>query len=345
MKKLGIIIPCYNCEKTINDCVDSIIKQSKFKECELILVNDGSTDNTEKYIEKYKKYDNIVIYTQENKGVSEARNKGMEICTSKYIMFVDSDDKLYLDALEFIFSNLNDNNSDTLIIFGINQEFYKNDKLIREINISTNEDMSIDLPEQSIELIPYIENNLINAPYSKIFERKVIEEYKITFDENLKIQEDLCFNLEYISKIKKIKIYKGKIYRYLIIGNTSTTNKFLPERMENYKYVENKIYEFYENKGCSKEILSEIYYISVKNTWSAIINLFCPGNNLSFKGRREYLNKIMQKCDFEVVNKAYRKGLKYNILKRILMTKNISLIYICGNLISNLKRKMYMNYK
>jgi len=103
-KKLSIIVPVYNAEEYIEDCVNSLLKQDlSEQEYEIILINDGSTDNSPKLAQKLKEQNNnIVLLSQENKGQSVARNKGMDIAKGKYIMFVDSDDMLLPNVLNKI---------------------------------------------------------------------------------------------------------------------------------------------------------------------------------------------------------------------------------------------------
>lgn len=101
-KKLSIIVPVYNAEEYIEGCVNSLLKQDlSEQEYEIILINDGSTDNSPKLAQKLKEQNNnIVLLSQENKGQSVARNKGMDIAKGKYIMFVDADDKLYPNVIK-----------------------------------------------------------------------------------------------------------------------------------------------------------------------------------------------------------------------------------------------------
>lgn len=344
MKKLGIIIPCYNCENSIEACINSIICQEEFKYCEIILINDGSSDNTLEIIEKYFDNDSVVVYSQENKGVSSARNKGLELCSTEYIMFVDSDDLLYDGSLNIIFSNLNYCRN-SFLIYGLRQEFYRNEILKKCLNVKPISNECINIDEDSKLLIKYLENNLINGPYAKIFESKIIKKYNLRFNEELKIQEDLCFNIQYISKIKKVYFYNELVYRYLICSRQSITSKFLPDRIDNYRYVERIIYDFFDSKDLEEEFKSELYYIYIKDTWSSIINSFYPENKFSLKERKMFVEKILAECDWEIIAKARRKGIKYKILKVILELKNVFLICVMGKLISFIKKRMYINYK
>ena len=94
MTKLSIIIPAYNASKYIEKCIDSVLNQGIPSDCyEIIIVNDGSTDNTVELAQRYiSKFQNIKLFTQENHGQSAARNKGIDVATGEYIAFVDADD-------------------------------------------------------------------------------------------------------------------------------------------------------------------------------------------------------------------------------------------------------------
>ena len=112
MAKISIVLPIYNVENYLDTCLDSILNQT-FEDFEVICINDGSTDNSVKIAEQYTKFDNrIKLYHQENKGLSVARNKGMQYVTSEYTMFVDSDDFISQIMLEKMHQNIVQNNSD-----------------------------------------------------------------------------------------------------------------------------------------------------------------------------------------------------------------------------------------
>ena len=112
MTKISIIVPVYNAEKYIGRCLHSLINQT-LKDIEIIVIDDGSKDNTNKILQKYK--DRIKIIKQKNSGVATARNKGLEIATGEYIYFVDSDDWIEKDTLEKLYSKAIDNNYDCVM--------------------------------------------------------------------------------------------------------------------------------------------------------------------------------------------------------------------------------------
>ena len=102
---ISIIVPIYNTEKYLNKCIDSIINQTK-KELEILLINDGSTDNSEKIIKTYKDK-RIKYFKNKNQGIGKTRNFGIEKATGKYLMFLDSDDYLEKNACEKFFYKIN----------------------------------------------------------------------------------------------------------------------------------------------------------------------------------------------------------------------------------------------
>lgn len=102
---LSIIIPAYNCEKYIQSCIKSILEQNKKYSFEIIIINDGSKDETHKILENYENYDFITIINQENKGVAAARNRGLDISKGEYIMFVDADDILSPNSIVSLLDN------------------------------------------------------------------------------------------------------------------------------------------------------------------------------------------------------------------------------------------------
>ena len=114
-KMVSIIIPIYNVEKYLQECIESVLQQS-LQDIEIICVNDGSTDNSGVILEKFAETDKrILVINQENKGVSAARNTGLRCAKGKYIYFLDSDDYLAPDALELLSSDMDARNLDLLL--------------------------------------------------------------------------------------------------------------------------------------------------------------------------------------------------------------------------------------
>ena len=208
MRDISIIVPIYNAEKYINKCLDSILKQTK-KELEIILVNDGSTDNTEKIIKTYKDK-RIKYFKNDNHGIGYSRNFGIKKSTSKYIMFLDSDDYLKITACEELYKKAEKDNLDIVIA-----DFYKVvNKNIEEIKLPSFENSSLrDNPDIITEFL---------NPWAKLYNREMIIKNKIKFVEDLKY-EDAPFVIEALDKAKKIGKVNKPLNYYVIHGNSETT--------------------------------------------------------------------------------------------------------------------------
>ena len=209
MSDISIIVPAYNAEKYIGKCLDSLINQTK-KELEFIIINDGSKDDTEKVVKEYQD-DRIKYFKNKNQGIGKTRNFGIEKATSKYIMFLDSDDYLDKTACEKLFKKAEKDKLDIVLC-----DFYKeyDDGRIEEIINPSFKDSSLkDNPDIITEYL---------CPWAKIYKRNLLIDNNIRFVENLKY-EDAPFVIEALDKANKIGKIDECLNYYLIHGNSETT--------------------------------------------------------------------------------------------------------------------------
>ena len=129
MADISIIVPIYNAEKYLNKCIDSLVNQTK-KELEFILINDGSTDSSEDIIKSYKDK-RIKYFKNKNQGIGKTRNFGIDKATGKYLMFLDSDDYLDINACEKLYNKAIKEKSD-LVVF----DFYRVEETLKEVTIN-----------------------------------------------------------------------------------------------------------------------------------------------------------------------------------------------------------------
>ena len=193
---VSIIIPAYNTEKYIYRAIESSIRQT-YKNIEIIIIDDGSTDNTLKAAQKYN-YDNRVrIFQQDNNGVSSARNYGIREAKGEYIIFLDSDDWLEDNAVEILL-DLQVKYPDKFICAGkYNVDIDpKTGNFIRTRNIKTDEyDGKIFNSLESLKII-------LSSPHSKMYRSDIIRKYNLTFKEDIHIGEDQIFNFYYMRKME-----------------------------------------------------------------------------------------------------------------------------------------------
>lgn len=214
-KKISVIIPLYNNERYIINCIESVIKQ-KYDNIEIIIVDDGSTDNSYNLVkEKYRGFKNIVLMTQKNQGPSVARNRGISHATGEWILFLDSDDELVENALNTLV--LNSQKSDLVIggwngIYSNRIEYYgpSNNKQMNKSDIYDLGDYLISnglLYKSDDVCIPSIE-----GPVAKLYSAKIIKENKIVFPSNLLYAEDVVFNYSYIQHCEHINTINKSVY-------------------------------------------------------------------------------------------------------------------------------------
>lgn len=282
--KISVILPCYNSEKYIEKCIESILNQT-YQNTEIIIVDDGSTDHTLKILEKYKKENNkISIIKKKNTGVSDSRNIGIKEAKGKYIMFVDSDDFLELDAIEKLYLNIKNN----------------------KVNIVRGRYKRIRLKEQFIEdkisiyngksknkiIYNILSGNIPCYVWLLIINKEILLKYDIKFDKNLKIMEDTLF---YVQLLEKEDIYfcDDIIYNYVENVNSATGN--IKNTLITYKemlYAEKKILEELKKNNLLDDKLKEV---AIKKI---VINGVCNCTWKLYKGKNiELFNQYLSYID------------------------------------------------
>lgn len=291
--KISIIIPVYNLEQCLEECLQSVINQT-YPNLEIILINDGSTDNSLEICSRYKKIDNrrIAIVNIKNHGVSYARNLGLKLATGSFISFIDGDDIVEEDFIETLYQPfVNDDSIDVAIVGS--KTLSKNGRPL--FSYSSNEIMTI-TGESAIKM--YLSrdsaSSIGTSSVNKLYKRQILA--NVFFDENLIVAEDAKFVFDVISKAKKIFISDEIKY---IINNrqTSVTRTAFTEK------------KFADIRKINSYIMINIKENLVNNFCILICDTYIHYFNLSRK------NKNIKK---EII-KEYRR-----IYKKIFMKKIIS---------------------
>lgn len=206
MPRISIIVPVYKVEKYIRKCIDSILSQT-YKDWELILVDDGTPDNSGRICDEYAGRDNrIQVIHKKNAGVGAARNTGIEKSTGDYITFVDSDDFCTEYYLQNFIEGLEQHNDSDLIIQGM--YFYDNG-ITKELFFDPN--YYVENVKDAI-----LQNKLLSfgAPYCKLFKKEIIDSYSINFATQYSFGEDTYFFFEYLFHSHKIQLVSTMGYFY-----------------------------------------------------------------------------------------------------------------------------------
>lgn len=220
--QVSIIIPVYNTEKYLNECLDSIIAQT-FKDIEIICVNDGSTDNSLKILESYqKKHKNIKIITQKNGGAGKARNTGLEAAKGKYICFWDSDDIFEPKAIETLYTQAEKSEADITICRM--QMFNTQTKQIIPAPLSIRTDLLNGKTIFSRKTIPEkIFQISVGWAEDKLFNTTFIRKNKLSFP-LFKSSEDAAFTLQALMKAEKITYVDDVLISYRVKNTKSVSN-------------------------------------------------------------------------------------------------------------------------
>ena len=219
MPILSIIIPVYNVEKYIDECLDSITRQT-FNDMEIICINDGSTDSSAEILSKWQKKDSRIIVSQQiNKGPSAARNNGIDIASGKYITFVDSDDILSLEMYSIMMEQAIKDNLD---IIGCSFTTFPNGE-IRNFALTTNKVTNCKtLISSSKEL--HSTNDLCYT-WRYIIKKTILDNNNIVFNEKIKYGEDMIFMIDTIFNCNKILLIDNPLYFYRVNNKDSIMHK------------------------------------------------------------------------------------------------------------------------
>lgn len=287
---ISIIIPIYNSEKYLHRCIQSVINQT-FKNIEIILINDGSTDNSINICNEFKKIDNRIIFeSQENKGVSSARNLGMNIASGEYIAFVDSDDWIEEKFCEISYQSINNKKYD-LLIFNPYEHKGEEIDIIENFFEKKREFLSDNSELVKMLLNPKVykrknHNIIIGGPVCKLYRRNFIKENNIKFNTNISIHEDDIFNIQFIGQCKNILYINENLY-HIFRNNDSSTRRYMPGAIDNikntiytYKDVINKLtysdecWESFNEKIIGLFIILNSVYFSHKDNKKSIVDLY-----------------------------------------------------------------------
>ena len=207
---LSIIVPVYDVEKYLAECIESIINSGFDNRCELILVDDGSTDQSGSICDEYA-MSNILSIHKENGGLSSARNVGIKEASGKYIAFIDSDDYVAPKSIMCILNEL-EKNGDTDLYFMQGNKVYPDGKQIAlGDNIS-----SSDIKKSKCEMLYYlsIQNKFAGSACTKLYRRTFLEKYAICFPDDRRYGEDLIFVLKCIFYAETYQALDFSFYRY-----------------------------------------------------------------------------------------------------------------------------------
>lgn len=281
MYKISIVIPCYNVELYINDCVLSLSKDFNFNSFQIILIDDGSTDTTLIKLKEFQSfYSNIFVLTQKNAGQSAARNHGLAIAKAEYIGFIDADDWVSPNYYTNLLNEIIEKNLDLVIcniasvdvdgmIDTMNTRLYQIDQIGQLII------QSYDERERLIRL--YLRDRISVSPCNKLFRKSLLTENGIKFSEGF-YNEDMEFTFDILMKVKRL--VKVDFSTYFYRQNSTSTTKVASLRVLDMLIIVERILNKV-NKNFGESIKQAEYLFLLNNSvYVTIMRLLCSSRDV-----------------------------------------------------------------
>lgn len=309
---VSVIVPVYNVEKYLGKCLDSIISQT-YTNLEIILVNDGSADLSEKICVDYKNRDKRIIYIyQANAGSGPARNNGLKHAHGKFIAFVDPDDWIDGNLISNLVSA--QSNSFDLVLSGCTTIYFKKQKEKKHSDL---------IPEQQIlegieakqEYLALFNKGLIGSPTKKLYLKEIIDKYNLEFPD-LRRSQDIVFNYRYFDKCNSVKIinYSGYFYRinYEDRGIKLKENYYLTINL-----IVKDVRALYEKWGITlqKNQIADTY-----------VGLYIAALEANIMARKDIINIINDINVREIFEVASCARIDLKIIKYLLLKKHVKLL-------------------
>lgn len=306
MAKVSLVVPIYNSSMYLNKCIDSLVNQT-LKDIEIILINDGSTDESEKVIKEYN--DKRIKYiSKKNEGIGKTRNRGIKEATGEYIAFVDSDDYLNEHFCEYMYKKASTDNCDLVIC-----NFFEDRGNLYEIKFK-------DFEDTSLKDNPSLINNINLGPCNKLYSLELLKNNNIYFEENLKY-EDAPFVVKAIKSANKIGKINEFLTYYVIHENSETTTR------------DKRIFDIF--KICEtiiKELDDKKYKKALTNLITMILLDYCAQQRYikEHSQRKKFINEAFKMLNN--LDKNWRKCdyvYKLNKISRIIKTNKLLLLLYC----------------
>ena len=301
---VSIVIPVYNAENYLRECVDSIISQD-YKNIEVILIDDGSTDTSSQICDEYdKKYNRINVIHKKNEGVSTARNVGIEESNGKWITFVDADDWIEKDYVSYLYKNGEQNNSEISLTTFPNKVSQENKKY----NKLTIDNIQLLSGKDAAKMMLYYK--IVISSWNKMFNRNFLRRNNIKFDETMSYGEGFDFVINSMIHANNVCVGRKKIYNYRVDNVNSAMTVFKEKlvigSIDSQDNIRVRIRQYFKE---NKKYLCELLYAWEYSNWHTHCDcLNTIYGSKSYKKYKELTKRISKVC---------RRNAKYAFNKEV----------------------------
>lgn len=292
---ISIILPIYNMEKYIAECLESVINQT-YKDIEIICVNDFSKDNSMAIVDKYAKNDSRIkiVNNEKNRGLGGARNAGLDIANGEYIIFVDTDDKMLPDMAEKLYNCITQNDADMAFCDLVLLDEDKIERICKPFHDYTLTYNKIFYPQK--QMWAFV--NMWPSAWNKIYKKSIIDSNNIRCHENI-LYEDHTFYYEYLFASKKVAYLPRALYIYRHQRADSIMKDVSPRILEIFTILE-FIQEIFKNNLDDKWYKILMPKLATRLIWERSLN-FNRKTKIKkdfFRLARKYLSQFKQKDIF-----------------------------------------------
>lgn len=317
MPRISVVVPVYNVEKYLNRCIDSVINQT-YKDFELVLIDDGSVDNSGAICDQYSQKDNrIRVVHKENGGASLARNCGIDNAKGEFVMFVDSDDYIEPEMLETHIALMENDVDLTVTSLDI---------------ISNQETRKYCMPNKIYTTIQYFEDMgkksypelCASSPCCKLFRKSILYKFGIVYKKDMSLGEDTFFNTEYLNHCKKVVASDRILYHYTKENDNSLFSRFQENTYKDVKEAFEYRIKTLKQVGVSEETVDNFTIIYIEYMLENAIKSVKRGTKSQ---AMEYMYRVHR-------DEYLREGLhqiskpKLRLLGKMLQNKNfIKIVY------------------
>lgn len=334
---ISVIIPAYNVERWLDRAVGSMIEQT-FKDIEIIIVDDGSTDDTGNIADELARSDDrVVVIHQDNCGAAQSRNNAMAISKGEYLYFMDGDDWCEPNMLEDQYGFAKMNELELVVTGFYIDTYYGDDKFYREIRNAPNivYPSREEFREDSYKLF---DAQLLYAPWNKLYLKRYLTDNSIEFPKTF--WDDLPFNLDVVRDIERVGCIDGHYYHFLRARAESENTKYRPDMYSKRKEENEWLHELYSYWGLDtpgiREFLGRRY---AERLIGCIENLTCKDCKLSVPEKKKAIEEMLSSDDaIEALTYARPTSKMMAQLFRPMRSGNVDLCYLQSLFISFVKR-------
>jgi glycosyltransferase involved in cell wall biosynthesis len=335
-KLVSIIVPIYNVEKYIHNCMNSILAQT-LESIEIILIDDGSTDRSGEIVNQYAdRFQNIKVVHKPNGGLSSARNAGLTVAEGEYIGFVDPDDWIEIDMYEKLYKTAALYNADIVMCEIIRENTATQNqshmKIPFEYNIYKEDDIKEVILTQIIGPAAW-GDDMLGSSCRNLYRREMIELNKLMFDERIRYCEDIVFNTLTFLRAKCVAIERTGLYHYQANpGSLLHSYNKDPGYVDIMLYAYNKLQEIFLKENLGTNLLNSMYQRICSGLNAMIVNTYISNRSKNVIERINKFRNLSNKSILKSVCSLYtlNKDMKQRFLCFCVKNKLSIFLFIYG---------------